>query len=192
MAKFSLSPDQQKRIVIGIGGLVGIILGVTLVLIPQAGLWNERRPKTAALKRQWLQAQQRLGRMPQAERELTDLKAKVELVQLTLSPEEQLPDLLERIAQAARGSQVRLSAVKPKADLASLTPGPSGYLELPVEVTASAGYHSLGAFLDALEQSEMLIRVQGLKIEHGSRDLWNHEATFTLQAYLLPGSKKEN
>jgi Tfp pilus assembly protein PilO len=192
LVKLSLSSEQQRQIAIGIGGLVGLILGVTFVVIPQVGLRSERSPKVVALKKQLTQSHERLERMPQLERELADLKAKMELTQPTLSPEGQLPDLLERIAQAARGSQVRLSAVKPKADLGGLTPGPSGFLELPVEVSASAGYHPLGAFLEALERSEMLIRVQELEIKDDLRDLWNHQATLVLQAYLLPGGKEEN
>ncbi len=192
MGKFSLAPEQQKQIAVGIGGFIGMILGMTFVVIPQAGLRSERSPRVVALKQQLNQAHERLARTAPLERELEDLKRKVELGPPTLPPEEQLPDLLERIAQAARGSQVRLSAVKPKEDLANLAPGPSGYLELPVEVSASAGYHPLGAFLDALEQSEMLIRVQELEIKDDPRDLWNHQATLVLQAYLLPGTKKEN
>ena len=86
----------------------------------------------------------------------------------------------------ARCGAVRI--LRPTQDLAQTQRGPSGYLEIPIEVTASAGYHQIGAFLDALESSEIPLRVQQMQMKADSKDLWSHRAVILLQAYLAPAS----
>lgn len=187
---FSLTA-QQKKILAGIGAGVGFILWLTFFFTPQFVNWIQRRPQVQGLKAQIQEARQRLGQFPKREKELSDLKTQYELSGANLISQQQLPELLEKIAQAARSAGVRLEAVKPKVDISQLTPGPSGYLELPLEVDAVAGYHGLGVFLDTLERSDNLIRVQEFKIQADPKDLWNHQATFVLQSYLLPDGKSE-
>ena len=167
-----------------------MVVWAIFFFIPLKQTWIKRRPQIQRLQRDLTQTRQRMAHLKASEEELSRLAAQYELPSVTLAPEEQLPELLERIAQLAHASHVHLLAVKPKADFDRLNPGASGYLELPVTVEASAGYHQVGAFLDALERSESLVRVQELKIQANESDLWNHDVAIVLQTYLVPGARR--
>ena len=189
MVKIRFSPDR-KQILMILGAAVGFLGWLALFFIPMLGNWIQKQPQAQELRSQIGEARQKLNQSAQREKELKDLRLQYELTGAATA-QQQLPDLLGGIGQAARTSGVRLEAVKPKVDIGQLIPGPSGYLELPLEVNAVAGFHQLGAFLDVLERSDRLIRVQEFKIRRDSKDIWNHQATFILQSYLLPGTKSE-
>ncbi|MBI3318313.1 MAG: type 4a pilus biogenesis protein PilO [Candidatus Omnitrophica bacterium] len=183
-----LTPQEQRKILIALGGALAVLAWLILVLIPVQSSLAGIRPQVIDLKDQLGSLRQGLNQLPAMEEELKRLFAEYELPATNLSPEEQLPQLLENIAQLARASQVRLVAVKPKADLSLLAPGPSGYLELPVQMEASGGYHAIGSFLDAMERSKSLVRVLELQMEPSSEDLWHHQAILILQLYLVPSA----
>jgi len=132
------------------------------------------------------QVKRQITQLPRLQKNLEELAAQVELPAVVPSPEEQLPELLEEMAKLARAAQVRLTAVKPQLNLDALEAGESGYLELPLQMETSGGYHEIGAFLDAIESSEHLVRVDGLLVRNSPEDIWRHTATFLLRAYLLP------
>ena len=182
----SIAKADQKKIAIMVGSVVGFVAWIALFLLPQLNAWSQNRSKTGALKQKLDQTHGALAQLPNIEKELIRLRNQYELPAVTPPPEEQLPELLEMIAQAARTSQVNLLSVKPGGKLNQLSPGPTGYLELPIEVEALAGYHQFGKFLDILENSENLVRVQKLRLQSDPSDLFRHQTTLVMQAYLLP------
>ena len=159
---------------------------------PLGGNGNRLRDRSGALRDRALEAGEppalTIREMPALEEDRKRLASQLQLPALTIPPEQQLPDLLDRITRAARVSEVRLLGLKPQADLRNLKPGPSGYIEVPLEVIAAAGYHSIGRFLDGLESSQDLLQVRELQIESNSRDVWSHAVTVLLVAYLVPAS----
>ena len=190
MAKLELTPVQQKQILYGIGGLVGLAVWFNFLLLPQQRRMGEIRPQVQNLQQQIAQVRQGIAQMPAMEEEMSRLSTQFQLPAVVPPPEQQLPELLESITQIARQSQVRLVAAKPKSDINKLSPGASGYLEVPLFVMVSGGYHQIGIFLDRLESSESLLRVKEMGIVEDSEDLWHHKGIFLFQAYLLPPSPK--
>ena len=191
MPALILTPTQKKTIGIGLAAVVGFSAW-------NAGFWSPQR-RTLAKTRSQIQklrldiagVRKRLDRLPQMEEQVGRWSNKQELTASAMSPEEQVPDLLDKIVQAARTAHVRLQTAKPAVDFREAAPGLSGFLELPVVVEASAGYHEIGLFFDALERSESLIRVQGLEIRSDPTDLWHHQTTVLLLMYLSPGSSNK-
>lgn len=201
MIQFALSPERRRLLLkslrFGLLLFVGGVIWVRGFVIPQSRRLAEIRPKIRDLRNEMKEIQSGLRQLPSLEEEFARLSkesigpaasgAAKELV----PPEERVPELLDQIAQAAKSSQVRLSQVKPGEELSRLRPGPSGFLELPIRVEATGGYHPLGRFLDLLERSNSLIRVRQLEIKPNPEEIWRHQASLTLQAYLLPGRSKE-
>ncbi len=185
------SNPEQRKILLGIGAGIGLVAWMAFFFVPQCGKWAAGYSKVTELRRKISETHQGLSQLSGVEQALARLRAQYELPAVTPPPEEQLPELLEMIAQTARSSQVSLLSVKPKENLSQLSAGPTGYLELPIQLEASAGYHQIGKFLDLLEHSESLVRVQKLKIQSNPDDLWKHQATLILQAYLLPGGNSK-
>ncbi len=181
-----LTPAQQKQLLALLLGAIALVVWFALFFVPQKQSLSEVRGKLDTLQAKLTQLKDQLERFPGQQTKLETLIAQVELPAVVPSAEEQLPELLEEMAQLARAAQVSLAAVKPKLELDVLAAGESGYLELPLEVKTTGGYHQIGLFLDALESSESLVRVEGMEIHNSSEDVWRHEATFLLRAYLFP------
>lgn len=186
----ALTPQDQKKVLVGLLSVIGFALWLNLFLIPRQSIVGQVRWELRSLREKIQATREGIGRLAETEARLQQLAAQHELSGLYVPAEEQLPQLLEKIAQLARSSRVRLVSVKPKADLGKLVPGPSGFLEVPVWVNTVGGYHAIGSFLDAVERSESLVRVQEFEIRSNSQDPWQHQVSFLLQVYLLPGGKK--
>ncbi len=186
----TLSPQRQKQIVVGISSIVFLIIWLPFFVVPQRESLADLQARVKKVRSEVAEVRAKMVQLPAMETELRQLASQYDSAVITTPPEEQLPELFEMIAQAARNSQVRLIGVKPKVEIGQVTPGASGFLELPVQVDASGGYHQLGMFVDALERSKSLLRIEELKIQQDPKDIWHHEATFIIHAYLFPGGEK--
>ncbi len=182
---------RQRQVLWGLLVAVGLVVWVNLFLLPQ---WKEASRLNGEFKRlreQVNRLHRDLAKLPTLERDRARLAAQSDTAATGASPEEQLPDLLGRIAQSAHAAHLRLLSLKPKVEIWQMQPGPSGYLEVPLEISAQAGYHQIGRFMDGLERSENPLRVQRLAIKSSQQDMWNHTAAITLRAYLVPRRGQE-
>ncbi len=184
----AISAEGKRKVLVGILSILGAVTWLNFVFFPQWSRFSRLQGEIRSLKRQVVRLRQDLAEWPALEENRKQLEAQVRMPAAAVPPEQQLPDLLERITQAARLSEVRLVGLKPRADLGSVRPGGSGYIEMPLEILTTAGYHPMGRFLDRLESSDDLLRVQKLEIQSDSQDAWNHSATVLLVAYLAPAS----
>ena len=185
MADPSVDP-RQRRILAGLLAVIGSVLWAQFFLIPQAATAGHLGDELKKMRGQVERARRDLRQMPELENKMETLTAQYSVPSLDTPPEEQLPDLLDRIALAARTAHVRVVALRPKQDLAQVRTGSSGYLEIPLELTATAGYHQIGRFLDELERSGSLVRLREFEIRPSGQDIWNHTVKMLLMAFLIP------
>lgn len=186
--RLALTPAQQRQVLIGLLAVIALTAWWLLVLGPQRQRLVEREASLRELRPQVIDLRRRLTQLPSVEQEIQRLTAEVGLPTSARRPEEQLPDLLQAVTQLAQAARVQVLALKPRLELSALPLGPSGYLELPVAMQVAAGYHELGAFLDALERSPRLVRVGEFEIHPDPEDLWHHQAVVMLQVYLIPNA----
>ncbi len=181
-----LEGKEWKTIIAGAGIIVVLFVWFQLFIIPQRSSLMDSCSRNKTIVKDMALLKEKIARFPQMERQLSQLAGQYDPRMVMTPPEKQLPEILEVVAQAAKAADVRLLGAKPRAEISDLSPGASGFLELPVQVDAFGGYHQLGLFLDALESSRMLVRVHELKIEAHREDIWHHQATFVLWTYLFP------
>lgn len=182
-------PEKQKKLLYGLGAAVVLVLWVGLLIAPQWGRSAKLGQEARSLSGKIQQARRLLLQAPNVEQNMERLQGQVAIGEARKSPQERLPELMDQIAQVARSSRVRVISLKPRVEISGLALGPSGYLEVPIEVTASAGYHPIGVFLDALESSEIPLRVLQMQMGADPRDMWNHRVVILLQAYLAPAGE---
>ena len=182
----SSSSQRQRRILIGLLGIVGAVVWMQFLFLPQFRTAGRLGRELKTLRSQVDRTKRDLRQISELEKNRALLVSQYPMPVLSIPPEEQLPDLMERIAQAARVSHVRVITLRPKQELAQLRAGVSGYLEIPLELSATAGYHQIGHFLDLLEQSDTLVGLKEMEIQPGSQDLWNHQVRMVLLAFLVP------
>ena len=183
--------QRQRRLLAGLLAVVGAVLWTQFLVFPQFRTAGRLGHELKTLRVQMTRARRDLGQMALLEKKRTLLANPHSIPGRILPPEEQLPDLLEKITQAARASHVRVTALRPKQDLAHMQIGSSGCLEIPLELVATAGYHQVGRFLDALERSESPVRLRELEIDPSNNDFSNHQVKMVLLALLVPVSSGE-
>jgi len=187
MAPFSVN-QRQRRILAGLLAVVGLALWMQFLFLPKIATAGRLGNELKTLRTQVERARRDVAQMPSLEKKRSALASQYSAPEPTTPPEEQLPDLLEKIAQAARASHVRVTTLKPQRGLAQEQVAQSGYLEISLELAATAGYHQVGRFLDHLEQSENLVRLREVEIQPGSDDLMSHQVKMVLLAFLVPSS----
>ena len=184
----TLTPERRKQLLAAILAFLALSLGLSFILIPQMGGFFQRLAERRSLNQKVIRLRQDLKQLASLEEKHERLLQQVQIPTVSVPPEEQLPDLMENIAKAARSSQVRLLTLRPKEDIGKIPVGHSGYLEMPLELTASAGYHAIGRFLDLVEGSQDLLKLQSLEIRESPENLWEHQIRMVLTAYLVPRS----
>ena len=185
-----LKADKLKPILIGTGAAIAFFVWFQVLFIPRSANLREVGQKVRTMAQDLKVLKEKIKKLPQMEKELEQMAGQYDPKMVTMLPEEQLPEFLQLITQAARTADVRLSNIKPVMEVSGLSPSPSGFLELPVRVDASGGYHNIGRFLDVLESSKALFRVYQIKIEPSDHDMWHHEANIVLWVYLFPGGDR--
>ena len=181
-----LTPEK-KRIALMAGALVliGFFVWLQMLVLPQTNMVARSGSELTALRGKVERMRRDLSHLPEMERKFAEMSAQYSSPADAAPPEEQLPNLLDKITQFARVARVRVVTLKPKEDLAKVQIGSSGYLEIPLELEATAGYHQVGRFLDQLEQSDSLVRLRELKIEPGA-DAAKQDVKMMLLAFLAP------
>ncbi len=184
-----LKSPAGKLLTAVFGILVGLFLWGRFFVGPQQEASAQLHSSLEKVRRDVAVTHQKISHLPALQAEINRLMMQ-EPMTVEASPEEQLPEIFKVIAQEAKTAQVRLLGVKTQEEISQVTPSPTGFLELPVQVDVTAGYHQLGQFLDLLEGSNNFFRVQGLKIQSNPNDVWHHQATVLLDVYLFPGAER--
>ena len=173
-------------------GAIGVVLWIGVVVIPQQRALTALGVKVRTQRAQLVELRRGIAQRAAMETEIARLAQAFHLPEPIPPAEEQLPELLKVITDTAKATQVGLVTVKPKPDAGALSQKAGGYVELPLEDFASGGYHELGAFLDRLAQSPLLVlRVERLGIQPDPIDLWRHQATFMVRLYLAAPSARK-
>lgn len=177
---------RQRRILIGLFSVVATVIWTQFFLIPQFSTAGRLGGELKKMRSQTDKAKRELSQLPELEKKIATLAAQHSMSIVEGSAEEQLPNLLDHIALAARTAQVRVISLKPKQEIVQAPMGPSGYIEIPLELVGTAGYHQIGRFLAAVEGSSGLVRVKQLEIRPNATDIWSHQVRILLLAFLNP------
>jgi type IV pilus assembly protein PilO len=100
------------------------------------------------------------NRLPEFQREVQALEARLETLKRILPPEKEMPDLMRRVQYLAAQSSLAIR---------EFTPAPTVqkdfYVEVPVNVNVDGTYHNLGAFFDRISRMSRLVNVGNVKIK---------------------------
>jgi type IV pilus assembly protein PilO len=100
------------------------------------------------------------NKLPEFQREVQALEARLEVLKRILPPEKEMPDLMRRVQYLAAQSSLRV----PK-----FNPGPPAqkdfYQEIPIRVDFDGTYHNLGAFFDRISRMSRLVNIGNVSIK---------------------------
>jgi hypothetical protein len=100
--------------------------------------------------------------------------------------EEQLPLLLQEITDAASKTGTKIIQIKPIRDPKVKEEMVVGVRVIPVMITLDlyCAYHSLGSFINAIENSKKFMLVQEVKILSGPKNYLYQDVVLTIKTYV--------
>lgn len=100
------------------------------------------------------------NKLPEFQREVQALEAKLESLKRILPPEKEMPDLMRRMQYLAAQSSLRVAKFNPAAPVQK-----DFYQEIPINLDLDGTYHNLGALLDRISRMSRLVNVGNFKIK---------------------------
>lgn len=185
------APVPTKRTV-GIAlGVLGFLAWWGLILWPQWRVIADVRPKVVTLRQQLRETRDGIAQIAQWRAKEQALRTSLKAHPRSLA-QERMPVILDEVAALAKARGPTVDTVRPTATkgvaaknrAASVEAETAEYLVIPIEILGRAGYHEVGAFLDALEHTEQLYQVQTLTIEADRKSIERHRVVMTIDAYL--------
>jgi len=100
------------------------------------------------------------NRLPEFQREVQALEARLETLKRILPPEKEMPDLMRRVQYLAAQSSLAVRKFNPTA-----TAQKEFYLEVPISLDLEGTYHNLGAFFDRVSRMSRLVNLGNIKVQ---------------------------
>jgi type IV pilus assembly protein PilO len=114
----------------------------------------------ATLQQQIRALEATANKLPEFQREVQALEAKLESLKRILPPEKEMPDLMRRMQYLAAQSSLRVVKFNPAAPVQR-----DFYQEIPINLELEGTYHNLGALLDRVSRMSRLVNVGDLKVK---------------------------
>jgi type IV pilus assembly protein PilO len=136
---------------------------------------KQKEQQLADLQTQIRALEATANRLPEFQREVQALEARLETLKRILPPEKEMPDLMRRVQYLAAQSSLAIKKFNP-APVAQR----DFYIEVPINVDIDGTYHNLGAFFDRISRMSRLVNVGNVKIKSQSNQAINN--TVSVQA----------
>jgi len=182
------NPRTQKLILVGFlcAGLVYLYFFSNFIPFGHVAAANERQEMEAdfqKLSADLSKARQTLENREEVERQYEILERRWQVASKLLPEEREIADLLRQVTLVGQQAGVKFELFRPK----PLVQG-QVYIEAPVEVKVSGGYHEVGQFLSEVANLSRIVNVSGLRLVSLDDDkVPDHTvvAHFTATAYTL-------
>ncbi|MCX5700834.1 MAG: type 4a pilus biogenesis protein PilO [Candidatus Omnitrophica bacterium] len=184
----TLELDNKKLILIFLISAAVFYFDFSLIL----------KAQIASLSKSSAEVARRSSELTSLERDLKnmqDLKTKKALPEVTslskakrFITESQVSTLLQDISNLANNNDVRILQVKPSRDQKAsadtkLNPGP-GLTVFYIALDLTGSFHQLGKFINDLENSQVFLMVQELKIDSQKDNYLKQKASVLLKTYV--------
>jgi type IV pilus assembly protein PilO len=144
-----------------------------------------KEQQLADLQNQIRQLEATANRLPEFQREVQALEARLETLKRILPPEKEMPDLMRRVQYLAAQSSLAIRTFTP-----AQTVQKDFYVEVPVNIDVDGTYHNLGAFFDRISRMSRLVNIGNVKIKSQNNQTINNtiavSAVATTYVYQEP------
>lgn len=177
--------DNKKIMLIILAGIAIIYFDFSLVLNPQLKSSNDLTKKISKLDSDMKKLSADSENMKKAK-----AKGGPKIEQLHLKKilsTGQITGLLEVVSDIAQKNSVVITHIKPGAEVQSrVAKGAVApkFANIPITIEMYSDYHKLGRFLNELEDQDILLAVESMKISPQQNDLFKQKVTLTLKTYV--------
>ena len=174
------APRPQK-IIFGVVILVVLLAGgYYFLLSPKMVEVDGLRQQRAAKETEMLQSRALAASLARFKQEAEALRARLETAKERLPSEKEIPGLYRQVSDLAYQAGMAVSLFQPREPATKEI-----YQEVPISVSAEAGYHQLGAFLDRIARLPRIVNLTDMKITGISRPTGTIRADLTLATYVF-------
>jgi type IV pilus assembly protein PilO len=152
---------------LGVSLLVALLIGGGFYWFWYADKRAEQTTKEARLadlQKQIRALEATANKLPEFQREVQALEARLEVLKRILPPETEMPDLMRRLQYLAAQSSLSIKRFNPGAPQQK-----DFYQEIPITLDFEGTYHNLGSFLDRISRMSRLVNMGNLKIKSQQR-----------------------
>ena len=172
-------PKTQK-IVIGVVGLVIVgALGYFFVLSPKTLERDGLVQQNEALRAEVIKARADEANLRDFRAQVAALRRRIDAAKERMPSEKEMPRLYRALTDMATQSGLNMALFQPKAPIE----GP-GFSEVPITVTAEAGFHQLGAFFDRVGKLGRLVSLNDFRLSGINQPTGSLRAEMTMATYI--------
>jgi len=165
---------------LGVAFLVAALICGAFYWFSYAEALEQEKTKEAALavlQKEIRALEATANRLPEFQREVQALEARLETLKRILPPEKEMPDLMRRVQYLAAQSSLAIRGFNP-----APTAQRDFYVEVPVNLEVEGTYHNLGAFFDRISRMSRLVNIGEVKIKAQSKQAINNTIGVTAVA----------
>jgi type IV pilus assembly protein PilO len=176
---------------LGVSALAAAVIGGLFYFQIWGPMVEEHTKKSANLER--LQKEIRAlevtaNKLPEFQREVVLLEAKLDTLKRILPPSKETPDLMKKVQYLAVQSNLTIRKFNPSA-----TNSRDFYQEFPILVDVEGTYHNLAMFFDRIRRLSRLVNVGNLKIKAQAKPTGSRTIASSCQAvtfvYVEPSAQ---
>ena len=168
-----------------LGGFMALVflLDYFVLMSPQLAALGKINPEIRAVSDSIRRAKVDLKKLDSYQSDLENLSEKFEEANLKVKSRDEVPIILEHIANVASETGVKIDQIMPDSFGQELLTENSQrrYYDLPIYIEARSGYHSLGRFLNKLNQNDISLRIGAFTIV-ATNDTRYHLVKLTFKA----------
>ena len=177
-----LVSDKKKLLLVGVISLIVIFIDISFVMKLQLAGLSAQGPKITKLKADMGKLNADLAKM-QSIKNMDGKKQTGVVLLKKLISEGQITTLLQNISETAKKNGVRISQIRqaPEVVSAKQATSPIPYL---ISLDLTSDYHTIGRFLNQLENAEIFIAVQDIRITPSAENSVSQACAVTLKTYV--------
>ena len=174
--------NNRYYVLVGFMALV-FLLDYFVLMSPQLAALGKINPEIRAVSDSIRRAKVDLKKLDSYQSDLEKLSEKFEEANLKVKSRDEVPIILEHIANVASETGVKIDQIMPDSFGQELLTENSQrrYYDLPIYIEARSGYHNLGRFLDKLNQNDISLRIGAFTIV-ATNDTRYHLVKLTFRA----------
>jgi type IV pilus assembly protein PilO len=137
----------------------------------------QKEQRLAGLQQQIRALEATANKLPEFQREVQALEARLEVLKRILPPEKEMPDLMRRLQYLAAQSSLAIRKFNPSAPVQK-----DFYQEIPISLDFEGTYHNLGAFLDRVSRMSRLVNMGDLRVKSQTNPTLSNTVAVTATA----------
>ena len=155
-------------------------------LKPRMNILRKVLPKVAALSKESKEADKLIDNVDNLKAEIAQLKKGMSQYEARLPTQKEISSILNNLSDLASWENIKITEIKELETIkGEMGEGEQAYSGVPIEIDMKSGYHQLGKFINQIENSDRLMKIDDLEINSASESLTEHNVRLIVSSFVL-------